>query len=128
VRDAPEHILLVTAEPEELGRREPGEGPVARQPYELGETDPGFDLGALLGRTLVVPQDRGAQDAALIVEDDEPVHLAGEADAGHLSAAKPAERRLRGAPPVLRILLSPARLRRRQRVRLLRARQDLAGR
>ena len=59
------------------------------------EPDPCLDLGALLRRPLVVPQDRGTDDCAGRVERDEAVHLAGEADPGHLPPGRHlGERRL----------------------------------
>ena len=87
-----------------------------------------LDLGALLPGALVVPEDRRAQDAVGVVERDEAVHLAGEADARDAVAAELGERRLGRAPPVLRVLLGPPGLRRRQRVGLLGAREHLAVR
>ena len=89
------------------------------------EADPLLDLGALRPRAPVVPEDRGAQDVAARVEGDEAVHLAGEPDRGRLDA-QVGERRLRRAPPVLRILLRPSRSRRRERVAALGEGDDFA--
>ena len=41
------------------------------------EPDRVLDLGALGLRSLVVPQDRRADDVVVVVERDEAVHLAG---------------------------------------------------
>ena len=53
------------------------------------------------------------------------MHLAGETDSGRLDAEL-GQRCLGRAPPVLGILLRPAGLRRRKRVRAFRASHDLA--
>ncbi len=55
---------LVAAEPEELRRGEPRERPVAGQGDQPLEPDALLDLGALGGRALVVPEDRGADHLA----------------------------------------------------------------
>src|SRR5439155_3902316 len=86
-----------------------------------------LDLGTLGRGALVVPEDRRPQDAVVLVEADEAVHLSGEAD-GRGPVPDPGKRRLRRAPPVLRVLLGPARPRRRERVLLLGARAHVAGR
>ncbi len=66
----------------------PGQRAVAGQLDEPGEADPLLDLGALGRGALVVPQDRGAQHVLLGVEDDEPVHLARQADRPFAAAAR----------------------------------------
>src|SRR5439155_27150197 len=76
------------------------------------------------GGSLVVPEDRGPQRPLVLAEGDESVHLSREADADGLDP-EPCERRLRRAPPVLRVLLGPARLRRRELVDLLCPREHL---
>ncbi len=110
-------VRLVPAEPQELGRGEAGERAVAGQLDQSGETEPILDLLALGRRSLVVPENRGANDPFIGVECDEPVHLTREADAGELASRRDlGERRLGCAPPVLRILLGPAGVRRRERI------------
>ena len=89
------------------------------------EADALLDLGALGRRALVVPEDRGAQHPVVLVERDEAVHLAGEADRGRLDA-EVGQRGLGRAPPVLRILLRPAGPGDRERVLALGASDDLA--
>ena len=59
----------------------PGERPVAGERDQPLEADALLDLGALGPGALVVPEDRGAEHAVALVEADEPVHLAREADA-----------------------------------------------
>ena len=106
----------MAAQPEELRRREARERAVAGQRDQPVEADALLDLGALGAGALVVPEDRRAGSrVAALVEGDEPVHLAREPDR---PLGQPRAHGLRGAPPVLGILLRPARLRRRERVAL----------
>ena len=121
--DARVDLGLVPAQPQELRRGEAGERAVAGERDQALEPDALLDLGALGRRALVVPEDRRTEDLASLVEADEPVHLAREADAA-LRGAEPRERGLARAPPVLGILLRPAGLRRRQAVVLLGGRDD----
>ena len=125
VADPRVRLRLVRAQPEQLRGGEAGERAVAGQRDQPVEPDARLDLGALGGRALVVPEDRRAQHALVGVEHDEPVHLPGEADRALRQAR---EARLRGAPPVLRVLLRPAGLRRRERVALVGGGEHLAVR
>ncbi len=115
-RDLAEDFGLVLAHPEELGEGEVGERGVGDELDELfvadGVVEPvGFGLGAL-----VAPDERGAEDAAVGVEHDAAVHLAGEADGFDLDAVAGGgcgfegaeDGFLRGAPPVFGVLLGPA--------------------
>ena len=61
-----------------------------------------LDLGALGRRALVVPEDGRPQDALVLVERHQAVHLAREADARDLVATERGDRRLAARPPVLR--------------------------
>jgi hypothetical protein len=121
-------VGLVPAQPEQLRRRESRKRPIARQLDELTEAEPRLDLGAFRAGPLIVPEDRGTENAISVVEGDEPVHLAGEADAGDAVRADSRQRRLGSPPPVLGVLLCPARLRRREPIALLGARDDLPAR
>ena len=123
VPDARVRLGLVTAQPEELRRREAGERAVPGQLDQPLEPDARLDLGALGCRPLVVPEDRRPQDAVVRVEHDEAVHLPGEADRPFREAL---QARLGCAPPVLGVLLGPAGLRRRERVLLGRRREHAA--
>ena len=123
--DAGVGVRLVLPQPEELGRSESRERPVPGQLDEPREPDPLLDLGALGSRPLVVPEDRRANHAVLFVEGDEAVHLTGQSDSRDV-AAELGERGLACTPPVLRVLLGPAGPRRRERIRALGARDDLA--
>ena len=89
------------------------------------EPDALLDLGALGAGALVVPEDRRPEHRSFGVEHDEPVHLAGEADPG-AARGRRREHGLRRVPPVLRVLLGPAGLRRRERVPSLGARKHVA--
>ncbi len=75
-------VGLVAAQPEQLRGREARKRPVAGERDQPLEADALLDLGALGPGALVVPEDRGPQDAVVLVEADETVHLAGEADSG----------------------------------------------
>jgi len=125
--DPREGLGLVVAQPEELRRREAGQGAVASQRDQALEPDALFDLRALGGRALVVPEDRRADRVAVLVEHDEPVHLPRPADRRGLDG-EVCERALRRGPPGLGVLLRPAGPRRRERVGALGPRQDLACR
>ncbi len=88
---------------------------------------PGEPLALRLGAH-VAPDERGAQDPAVLVEHDGAVHLAGEGgcfdiDAGY-GGEDIANGGLGGAPPVLGVLLGPARMRRAKRLMLGRGRGD----
>ena len=63
--DAPVDVGLVSAQPEQLRRREAGERPVAGERDQPLEADALLDLGALGAGALVVPEDRRAEDAVL---------------------------------------------------------------
>ena len=105
----------------------PGQRAIAGPRDQLLEPDPLLDLGALRRRAAVVPEDRRADHVTAGVEHDEAVHLPGQADAGDVVDAERGERLLARAPPVGRVLLGPARLRCRERIVELGARQNRAG-
>jgi hypothetical protein len=116
----------VTAQPQQLRRREAGQRAVAGAGDQLGEPDPLLDLGALLSRPAVVPQDGGADHAAGRVERHEPVHLPAQPDPGDVGDAERGEHLLGRVPPVLGVLLRPAGPRRRERIAGLGARDHRA--
>ena len=71
-------------------------------------------VGDIRGRqqsSLVVPEQGPANDAVLLVEEDRPVHLAGEADAANVGRLQVrlgndlADRCHDGLPPIVRVLL-----------------------
>ena len=98
-------LRLVLSQPEQLRRGEPGQRAVAGERDQPLETDLLLDLRALGLRPLVVPEDRRAEHPLVLVEDDEPVHLPGEADR---PVGKTGEACLGRPPPVLGVLLRPA--------------------
>src|SRR5689334_1309917 len=104
------------AQPQQLRRGEPGQRAVARQLDETVEADQRLDLVALGLRALVVPEDRRADHRVGRVQRHQPVHLPGQADPGDLAVDQPVQRLLGRPPPVLGILLRPARPRRRERI------------
>ena len=115
-------IRLELPQPEQLRRGKPCQGTVTGDRDQPLEADPGLDLGALGLRSLIVPENRGSQDSSFGIEDDEPVHLAGESD---LALGQACQAGLGRLPPVLGILLRPSRKGRPQRVRLTGSREDL---
>src|SRR5918995_2556009 len=110
---------LVPPEPQQLRSGEARERAVAGQRDQPLELEPLLYLGALRRRALVVPEDRRTEDVASFAQAYEAVHLAREPDAA-ISDTEPRQSGLTRAPPVLGILLRPARLWRRQAVVLLR--------
>ena len=110
-------LRLVVAEPEDLRRREAGERGVGDHLDELlAAAGAAFDLVALGGGALVVPEQGGADDLARLVEEHRAVHLAGEADGGDVGGLQlgllhdGADDLDRGLPPVFGVLLAPERL------------------
>jgi len=118
VPDLGEGLRLVGLDPEELGEGEVGQGGVAGELDEPLVADFFGEPVALGLGAGVAPDERGAQDRAALVEHDGAVHLAGEADGGDGLAwfrgggERSADGLLRGAPPVLGVLLGPAGVRR----------------
>src|SRR2546423_4096819 len=104
---------LVPTQPEQLRRRETGQRSIPCQLEELGEAYARLDFPALGGGALVVPKDRGAQHALLVVQDDESVHLPRQTER---PGGQQTEDILGCAPPVLGILLRPAGMWPRERV------------
>ena len=106
-------LRLVLLHPEDLGRREAGERVVAGNGDEARLAQAGAHLVALGARALVVPEDGRAQDLAGLVQEDQPVHLPGEADGGDRLGVDPrlgedAADALHGAvPPEVGVLFGP---------------------
>ncbi len=115
----------MTAQPQELRRRETREGAIAGELDQARETDRRLDLRALGAGALVVPEDRRAQHAVATVERHEAVHLARETDRrrGARILVQLRQNRLGRRPPVRGILLCPPGSRRRERVADLGARE-----
>ena len=122
------HVRLVPAQPQELRRGEARERAVPGQLDQPRQSDPLLDLRALGPRALVVPEDRRPEHCVVGPERDEAVHLAREAERIAVLPAELRQRRAARLPPVLRVLLGPARLRRRERVLALDAGEHLSGR
>ncbi len=122
VADPGVRLGLVPAEPEQFRGGEAGERAVAGQFDQPFEPDPRLDLCALGRRSLVVPEDRGPQDAIVGAEHDEAVHLTGQPDRPLGQTREAGHGRV---PPILGVLLGVAGLRRRQLVALLGGGQHL---
>ena len=110
-------LRLVVAHPEDLRSRESRQRRVRGDFDQTLRTDLLRDFVALGGGALVTPDDGAAQDAAVFIEHDKAVHLAGNTESAHESRIHAgliqhrADRVLRGVPPVGGILLGPAVLR-----------------
>ncbi len=110
-------------DPHQLGRGEASQRTVARQSDQSFEADHLRDLIALCLRPLIVPQDRGAQYTACLIQHTEAVHLTRQADAfdGITSDVRLAEGSTDGGdhaiPPVVGVLFAPQRLRLTDRLR-----------
>src|SRR5215203_1557704 len=124
--DARVLLGLVPANPQQLGRREAGQRTVAGELDQAVQPYEGLDLLAFGAGALVVPQDRGADHRIGGVERHQSVHLPREPDSRHLTVHEPVERYLRCAPPVLRVLLGPARVRHREPIAGFAPREHLA--
>ena len=110
VRDPRVVLRLVLAQPQRAsGAVKPVSARLPVSCDEPVEADALLDLRALRAGALVVPEDRRADRAVGGIERDQPVHLAREADAGD-AVGEPFERLLSRLPPVVGILLRPARL------------------
>src|SRR5712664_1950773 len=109
---------FVLADPKQFCEREIRQGRIASELNQPFLADFGAQIAALLFGANVAPDQRGADDASLLVEHDRAVHLTGEADAGDFFGAKAgtrdgfANRDAGGTPPVFGVLLGPTDLRR----------------
>ena len=74
------HVGLVVADPDELRGGEAGQGVVAGDRDQPLRPDRGADRVALGRGPLVVPEDRRPEHAVGVVEQHQPVHLAGQPD------------------------------------------------
>ena len=115
--NAPPVFRLRFTDPEQFRQSEVGERGIAGQLDQALGAEEFVEFPALFFAALVTPDDGTANDLVGGIEQNRTVHLAGEANTGDLIAAdtgslkSPADRDSRGSPPVLRILLRPARLR-----------------
>ncbi|MDR6548915.1 hypothetical protein J2736_000098 [Paenibacillus qinlingensis] len=73
-------LRLMLPEPKELRRGEAGQRLIACEAAELGFADGRLDVGALLRGALIAPEQRRPDNLLRLVEEDRPVHLAGEAN------------------------------------------------
>jgi hypothetical protein len=77
---------------------------------EQGQPDAPFDFGRQVGAALVGPDDRRPQQALALVEQHQPMHLAGEADVQYFRVPRLvqrfANRRDGRPPPLLGVLCS----------------------
>ena len=106
---------VVPAHPQQLRQGEALEGRVRCELHHLrAPPHRRFDLAALRRGALIAPQDRVSQRPPVSVQAHQPVHLSAERDPrdrvqGHLAFGQQvAQARLRGGPPVVRVLFRPA--------------------
>src|ERR1700730_1804288 len=105
---------FVLPDPQAFGQREIGECGIAGELNETCGTDLRGQLLALLLGPDITPDQCRPYDAAVLVQQDGPVHLSGQTNARNLIAAQMAccQRRVHShaarAPPVAWILLRPA--------------------
>ena len=115
--DAPPIFRLMLADPQKLSQREICQRTVAGQLDQAIEADGAFKFFRLCFGALVAPDQCGANDFVVFVEQDSSVHLPGKPHGGDGIGGKPrrlkrfANGECRGSPPVARILFSPSRLR-----------------
>ena len=109
---------FVLADPKQFGEREIGQCRIAGELNQPLVADFSGQIAALLFGTDVAPDQRGTNDASLLVQHDRAVHLTGQAGASDLFGAKVGTRDglancdAGSTPPVFRLLLCPADLRR----------------
>jgi hypothetical protein len=133
VADALPIFRLVFANPQDFCQGEIGQGGIAGQLNQALKTKSAEEIARLFFSTHVAPDNRGTHDAATFVKKDCAVHLAGEADASDIFAGeicfreRLANGEAGGAPPIFRLLLGPAHLRRSERLVIgCRGRDDAA--
>ncbi|MBP1963459.1 hypothetical protein J2Z65_002678 [Paenibacillus aceris] len=80
-------LRLVLPEPNDFGRGEAGQRPVACQSAEFGFADGRLDVGALLRGALIAPEQRRTDDLLRLVKEDRAVHLSGETDPRNIAAS-----------------------------------------
>ena len=106
-------LRFVVAHPERLSEREVGERRIASQLDQAIDPERMGKLSHLRLSALIAPDNGGADDLVLLIQQNSAVHLAGEADASDIIFADAgllqyvAYRELAGLPPVLRILVGP---------------------
>jgi len=126
-------LRFVLADPEQFRKRKIGQRRIACELDEALLADLGGQIAALLFSANVAPNQGGADDASLLVEHYCAVHLPGETDASNFFSTQIragdrfANRDTRGTPPVFRLLLGPADLRRSERLMLFRGGGDDAA-
>src|SRR6266404_4232936 len=115
VAGACEYLRLVILHPPALRRGEPCQGFSA---CDLNEALPAYARAyfvALIGATLIVPEDRGSERLLLFVQKNKTVHLSSQADRrNRFAGSVRLKKRLtnagcHGLPPVFGVLLGPER-------------------
>jgi hypothetical protein len=111
-------VGFVFANPENFRQREVWQGGIARELNQALQAKCAREVAALLLGAYVAPDECRADNISFFVEKDRAMHLAREADAGDVLAREVIARErfanccASSAPPVFRMLLRPANLRR----------------
>jgi hypothetical protein len=106
-----ENVGLVLLHPDDLRRGESGQRVVACGLNQVCEADSLADQIAFRAATLIVPENRRAQHVAFVIEQNQPVHLAGQANGGNILTTgirfveRLANARGDGLPPIFGVLL-----------------------
>ena len=113
--DLCEVLRLFILNPEDLRCSEAGEGNVCSILAELFLADHVVQVIALLVGSSVIPENCGTDHVVILVQDHKAVHLAAKADACHLGLVRILDELLDAdlglLPPILGLLLRPARMR-----------------
>lgn len=118
VADAFPVFGFVFADPQEFREREIRQRGIAGELNQALKAESSREVAALLIGADVAPDERGTNDASMVIKKHGAVHLAGEADTGDIFAGeigireRLANGEAGGAPPILGMLLGPADLRR----------------
>ncbi len=113
---------FVGPHPQQLGEGEVGKRGIGGELDNAARADGLVEVAALRGGALIAPDERGAQDLIISIQQHGTVHLPAEADARDLGcrdltlAQQLADGALAGLPPVLWILLRPPATRRSERL------------
>ncbi len=106
-------LRLVIAYPEQFGQSEAGQNRVSRGTQNVFRAKYFIDLIHLLLAALIAPDQSRTDDLALLVEQDQAVHLTAESNPGYRGAINSRvfqnapNRGLRRMPPVVGILFRP---------------------
>ena len=118
--DPCEILRFVFLYPEKLRCRKSGKCDIRRILGKLVLADLIVQVIHLLLCTSIIPQDRRADHLVILIQNNQTMHLTAKADTANLGSINSTKQLLQTityrTPPVLRLLLRPARLREIQRI------------